>query len=76
MRRLQVGDLVRFRPLSTMRRGFKVGEDEIGKVVKVEPFPPQTGPTYHVDVEFPQDLVEGVWAFEFELVSDDGPIVA
>jgi hypothetical protein len=42
--------------------------DEIGVVVEVEPHPPQTGPTYRMDVQFAHARVPGVFRFEYELV--------
>jgi hypothetical protein len=67
LRRFRLGDLVRFRSQSNMRHSFDVGLEDIGTVVWVEPHPPQTGPTYRINVQFPRAHVEGVFKFEFEL---------
>jgi transcriptional regulator with XRE-family HTH domain len=71
LRRFQVGDRVRLRPNSQVGYGYKppIRPDEIGKVIGVEPHPPQTGPTYRIRVEFSGDrIVEYTFKFEFELV--------
>jgi transcriptional regulator with XRE-family HTH domain len=68
LRRYRVGDLVRFRPSSHLRRSYDVEPNDAGAVVYVEPHPPQMGPTYRVKVQFPRALVEGVYRTEFELV--------
>jgi hypothetical protein len=36
-----------------MRFDYGIAADEVGKVVQVEPHPPQTGPTYKISVQFP-----------------------
>jgi transcriptional regulator with XRE-family HTH domain len=65
-RRMREGDLVRLRPQSRLRPGLN---NEVGRVVQVEPHPPQTGPTYRVWVEFPDgESMAGVFEFEYELV--------
>jgi hypothetical protein len=68
LRRYRVGDLVRFRPSSQLRRGYDIGPNDAGAVVHVEPHPPQMGPTYRVSVQFLRALVEGAYRTEFELV--------
>lgn len=68
LRRFQVGDVVRFRAQSRMRLSFDIASDENGTVVGVEPHPPQTGPTYRVEVEFPRARVPYIFKFEYELV--------
>jgi hypothetical protein len=66
MRRFRAGDLIRLRPQSRLHTHVK---SEIGKVVEVEPHPPQTGPTYRVWAAFPgSDRLNGIFSFEFELV--------
>ncbi len=66
MRRFRAGDLVRLRPQSNLHSLVK---SEIGKIVAVEPHPPQTGPTYRVWADFPDsDRLNGIFSFEFELV--------
>jgi hypothetical protein len=67
-RRLREGDRVRFRPQSQVRPDLA---NKIAKVVRVEPHPPQTGPTYRVWVDFPDEedgSIAGVFEFEYELV--------
>jgi transcriptional regulator with XRE-family HTH domain len=68
LRRFRIGDIVRFRPQTTVRLSFNIAADEVGTVVGVEPHPPQTGPTYRMDVQFPRARVPGVFRFEYELV--------
>lgn len=68
LRRFRVGDVVRFRPQTRVRFSFGIGPDEVGAVVAVEPHPPQTGPTYRMDVQFAHARVPGVFRFEYELV--------
>jgi transcriptional regulator with XRE-family HTH domain len=68
LRRFRIGDTVRFRPQTRVRFSFDITADEVGAVVDVEPHPPQTGPTYRMDVQFPRKLVPGVFRFEYELV--------
>ena len=67
LRRFRVGDIVRFRP-QRVRFSFDIAADEVGTVVDVEMHPPQTGPTYRVDVQFARVRVPGVFRFEYELV--------
>jgi hypothetical protein len=66
MRKMREGDLVRRkRQYSERHPGWK---DTIRKVVEVERHP-QTGPTYRVWVDSPDnDRPAGLFAFEFELV--------
>lgn len=68
LRRFRIGDIVRFRPQTRVRFSFDIRPDEIGTVVGVEPHPPQTGPTYRMDVQFARVQVLGVFRFEYELV--------
>jgi len=68
LKRFQVGDLVRFRPQTRVRFDFGVASDEIGTVVGVEQDPPQTGPTYRIQVQFERALVPYTFRFEYELV--------
>jgi transcriptional regulator with XRE-family HTH domain len=66
VRRLRPGDLVRLRRHSKLSAIVK---SEIGKVVEVESYPPQPGPTYRVSVDFPDsDRLNEVFSFHFELV--------
>src|ERR1700722_10130349 len=51
LRRFRVGDVVRFRSQTRVRFSFDITADELGTVVGVEPHPPQTGPTYRMDVQ-------------------------
>jgi transcriptional regulator with XRE-family HTH domain len=68
LRRFRTGDIVRFRPQTRVRFSFDIAANEVGTVVDVEPHPPQTGPTYRMDVQFPRARVPGVFRFEYELV--------
>jgi len=68
LRRFRIGDIVRFRSQTRVRFGFDIAAEEVGTVVGVEPHPPQTGPTYRMDVQFPRARVPGVFRFEYELV--------
>ncbi len=68
LRRFQVGDRVRFRPQTRVRFSYNIDANEIGTVVWVEPHPPQTGPTYMIEVEFEHVRVPRVFRFEYELV--------
>jgi transcriptional regulator with XRE-family HTH domain len=68
LRRFRVGDVVRFRPQTRVRFSFDIAADDVGTVVDVEPHPPQTGPTYRMDVQFARVRVPGVFRFEYELV--------
>jgi transcriptional regulator with XRE-family HTH domain len=68
LRRFRVGDVVRFRVQTKVRFSYDITADEIGTVVEVEPHPPQTGPTYRMDVQFARARVPGVFRFEYELV--------
>lgn len=68
LRRFRVGDKVRFRSQTTARLNYDIQPDEIGTVVGVEPHPPQTGPTYRIEVQFPRALVAYVFRYEYELV--------
>jgi hypothetical protein len=67
-RRFQIGDTVRFRADSRLRLSFDIATEEVGTVVGVEPHPPQTGPSYRVQVQFPRVLVPFAFSFEYELV--------
>jgi hypothetical protein len=68
LRRFRIGDIVRFRPQTRVRFSFDIAPDEVGTVLSVEPHPPQTGPTYRIDVQFPRARVPGTFRFEYELV--------
>lgn len=68
LRRFRVGDVVRFRPQTRVRFSFDIAADDVGTVVDVEPHPPQTGPTYRIDVQFARVRVPGVFRFEYELM--------
>jgi hypothetical protein len=67
-RRYQEGDIVRFRDKSRVPLSFEIAPGEVGRVIGVEPHPPQTGPTYRIRVQFPRALVEYTFEFEYELV--------
>ena len=68
LRRFRAGDLVRFRRQSRTPYNFGIAPDEVGTVVGVEPHPPQTGPTYRIQVKFERALVPYTFRFEYELV--------
>ena len=68
LRRFQPGDLVRFRPQTRVRFDYSIGANEVGTVTGVEPHPPQTGPTYRIEVQFERVRVPYVFRFEYELV--------
>jgi transcriptional regulator with XRE-family HTH domain len=71
LRRFLVGDLVRFRSRSRIGLNFKpnIGVDEIGEVIGVEPHPPETGPTYRIEVQFSDGrIVPYAFKTEYELV--------
>lgn len=68
LRRFRVGDTVRVRPQSKLPLNFAIAPGEVGAVVGVEPHPPQTGPTYRIDVQFSRSRVPGAFRFEYELV--------
>jgi len=68
LRRFRVGDTVRLRQQSRLPLGFDIAPNEVGAVVEVEPHPPQTGPTYRMDVQFSRVHIPGVFRFEYELV--------
>jgi transcriptional regulator with XRE-family HTH domain len=68
LRRFEVGDRVRFRPETRVRFNFGIAADEVGTVIGVEPHPPQTGPTYRIEVQFPRARVPYCFRFEYELV--------
>jgi transcriptional regulator with XRE-family HTH domain len=68
LRRFQVGDVVRFRAQSRVRGNYDMAEDELGTVVWVEPHPPETGPTYKIEVHFERARVPRIFKFEYELV--------
>lgn len=67
-RRFRVGDYVRFRPETRERLGRDIAPDEVGTVVRVQPDPPPTGPTYQIEVEFPRARARPCWSSEYELV--------
>jgi len=68
LRRFRIGDIVQYRPQTRVRFSFDIAANEVGTVVGVEPHPPQTGPTYRMDVQFSRARVPGVFRFEYELV--------
>jgi transcriptional regulator with XRE-family HTH domain len=68
LRRFRVGDVVHFRQQTRVRFSFDIAANEVGTVIGVEPHPPQTGPTYRMDVQFPRARVPGVFSFEYELM--------
>lgn len=68
LRRFRIGDVVRFRPQTRVRFSFDIAAHDVGTVVDVEPHPPQTGPTYRMDVQFARVRIPGVFRFEYELV--------
>jgi transcriptional regulator with XRE-family HTH domain len=68
LRRFQVGDVIRFRPQSRVRMSYDIASHEVGTVVGVEPHPPQTGPTYRIEVQFERVRVPYIFKFEYELV--------
>jgi transcriptional regulator with XRE-family HTH domain len=68
LRRFRIGDIVRFRSQTRVRFSFDIAAGEVGIIVGVEPHPPQTGPTYRIDVQFPRARVPGTFRFEYELV--------
>jgi hypothetical protein len=67
-RRFQVGDVVGLRPESRIRSSFDITPNEVGTVIGVEPHPPQTGPTYRIEVQFPRARVAYTFSFEYQLV--------
>jgi transcriptional regulator with XRE-family HTH domain len=68
LRRFRIGDIVRFRPQTTVRFDFNIAADELGTVIGVEPHPPATGPTYKIEVQFDRCTVPYIFRFEYELV--------
>ena len=68
LRRFQVGDVVRFRAQSRVPASYGIAADELGTVVGVEPHPPQTGPTYRIEVQFERARVPYIFKYEYELV--------
>jgi transcriptional regulator with XRE-family HTH domain len=68
LRRFQVGDVVRFRAQSRVPESYGIASSELGTVVGVEPHPPQTGPTYKIEVQFERARVPYVFKYEYELV--------
>ncbi len=68
LRRFRVGDTVRLRPQSKLPLNYEIAPGEIGAVVGVESHPPQTGPTYRINVQFMRALVPGALRSEYELV--------
>ena len=77
LRRFQVGDVVRFRAQSRVPASYGIAADELGTVVKVEPHPPQTGPTYRIEVQFERARLPYIFKYEYELVWAPplGPVV-
>jgi transcriptional regulator with XRE-family HTH domain len=77
LRRFQVGDVVRFRAQSRVPASYGIAPDELGTVVRVEPHPPQTGPTYKIEVQFERARVPYIFKYEYELVWAPplGPVV-
>jgi transcriptional regulator with XRE-family HTH domain len=68
LRRFEVGDVVRFRAQSRVPESYGIASNELGTVVGVEPHPPQTGPTYRIEVQFERARVPYVFKYEYELV--------
>jgi transcriptional regulator with XRE-family HTH domain len=68
LRRFHVGDIVRFRAQSRVRSNYNIDKDELGTVAWVEPHPPETGPTYKIEVHFKNVRLPRVFKYEFELV--------
>ncbi len=68
LRRFEPGDRVRFRPQTRVRFDFGIAAEETGTVTGVEPHPPQTGPTYRIEVQFGRVRVPYVFRYEYELV--------
>ncbi|MEA3198529.1 MAG: hypothetical protein QOF32_2581 [Gammaproteobacteria bacterium] len=78
LRKFQVGDIIRFRP-QTKYRPSNVNAREEGRVVGVEPYPYQMGPTYRISVQFgdsqPQPYI-GKYEFELVLAVENSPAEA
>jgi transcriptional regulator with XRE-family HTH domain len=68
LRRFQVGDVVRFRSQSRVPESYGIAAVELGTIVGVEPHPPQTGPTYKIEVQFERARVPYIFKYEYELV--------
>jgi transcriptional regulator with XRE-family HTH domain len=68
LRRFQVGDVVRFRAQSRVPASYGIAAAELGTVVGVEPHPPQTGPTYRIEVQFERARLPYIFKYEYELV--------
>jgi hypothetical protein len=68
LRRLCVGDRVRFRLEAHHRLNYDIAPDEVGVVVGVEPHPPATGPTYKVSVKFACAVLPYIFSCRYELV--------
>ncbi len=73
LRRFQVGDVVRFRAQSRVRSNYDIAEDDLGTVVWVEPHPPETGPTYKVEVHFERARLPRIFKYEYELMKAAPP---
>lgn len=74
LRRFQVGDVVLFRAQSRVRSNYDIDTDELGTVVWVEPHPPETGPTYKIEVHFERARVPRIiFKYEYELVKAAPP---
>jgi transcriptional regulator with XRE-family HTH domain len=68
LRRFQAGDVVRFRAQSRLPADYNIAKDEPGTIIWVEPHPPETGPTYRVEVQFKTVRLPRIFKFEFELM--------
>jgi len=68
LRRFHVGDLVRFRAQSRVPGSYDIGPEQLGTVVWVEPHPPETGPTYKIEVQFERARIPRIFRFEYELM--------
>ena len=67
-RRFQIGDVVRLRAGSRISTSYDVKVDEVGTVTWVEKHPPETGPTYRMEVKFSRVELPRIFEFEYELV--------
>ncbi|MFZ1992221.1 MAG: helix-turn-helix domain-containing protein [Alphaproteobacteria bacterium] len=68
LRRFLAGDVVRFRAQSRLPADYNIAKDEHGTIIWVEPHPPETGPTYRVEVQFKTVRLPRIFKFEFELM--------
>lgn len=73
LRRFQLGDVVRFRAQSRVPSNYGIAEDELGTVVWVEPHPPETGPTYKIEVHFGRARLPRIFKYEYELMKAAPP---